>query len=53
MIEKILSKSGNTEVKIKIQDEKNKYIFNLKNKRFVERKHLSLLKNQGISTYIF
>ncbi len=52
MIEKILSKSGNTEVKIKIKDEKNKYIFNLKNKRFVDRKHLNLLKNQGISTYI-
>ena len=51
-IEKILSKNGNTEVKIKIQDEKNKYIFNLKNKRFVDRKSLNLLKNQGISTNI-
>ena len=51
-IEKILAKNGNTEVKIKIQDEKNKYIFNLKNKRFVDRKSLNLLKNQGISTNI-
>jgi len=51
-IEKILSKNGNTEVKIKIQDEKTKYFFNLKNKRFVDRKSLNLLKNQGISTNI-
>jgi DNA polymerase-3 subunit alpha len=51
-IERILSKDGSTEVKIKIQDEKNKYIFNLKNKRFVDRKSLNLLKNQGISTNI-
>ena len=51
-IEKILSKDGNTEVKIKIQDEKKKYIFNLKNKRFVDRKSLNLLKNQGISANI-
>ena len=52
-IEKILSKKGNTEVKIKINDEKNKYIINLKNKRFVDRKSLNLLKNQGISANIF
>ncbi len=51
-IEKILSKNGNTEVKIKIKDERNKYIINLKNKRFVDRKSLNLLKNQGISTNI-
>ncbi len=51
-IEKILSKNGNTEVKIKIKDEKKKYIINLKNKRFVDRKSLNLLKNQGISTNI-
>ena len=51
-IEKILSKNGNTEVKIKIKDKKNKYIINLKNKRFVDRKSLNLLKNQGISTNI-
>ena len=50
--EKILSKNGNTEVKIKITDERNKYIINLKNKRFVDRKSLNLLKNQGISTNI-
>ena len=51
-IKKILSKNGNTEVKIKINDEKNKYIINLKNKRFVDRKSLNLLKNQGISANI-
>ena len=37
---------------IKIKDEKNKYTINLKNKRFVDRKSLNLLKNQGISTNI-
>ena len=47
-IEKILSENGETKVKINIQDEKEKFIFNLKNKRFVDRKHLNLLKNQGI-----
>ena len=52
-IEEILSRNGNTEVKIKIKDEKNKYIINLKNKRLVDRKSLNLLKNQGISTNIF
>ena len=39
-------------MKIKIKDEKNKYIINLKNKRLVDRKSLNLLKNQGISTNI-
>ena len=48
----VLSKKGNTEVKIKIRDERNKYIINLKNKRFVDRKCLNLLKNLGISTNI-
>ncbi len=51
-IEKILSKNGNTHVKINIIDEKDKLIFNLKNKRFVDRKNLNLLKNQGISANI-
>ena len=51
-IEKILSKDGQTQVKINIQEDKEKLIFNLKNKRFVDRKHLNLLKNQGINANI-
>ena len=31
----------------------NKLIFNLRNKRFVDRKNLNLLKNQGISANIY
>ena len=52
-IEKILSKDGETHVVIKIDDKENKLIFNLKNKRFVDRKNLNLLKNQGISANIY
>ncbi len=51
-IEKILSKNGDTQVKINIKDENEKMIFNLKNKRFVDRKNLNLLKNQGITANI-
>ena len=47
-VEKILSKNGETQVQINIQDNKDNFIFNLKNKRFVDRKNLNLLKNQGI-----
>ena len=52
-IEKILSKNGHTQVIVKIIDKENKLTFNLKNKRFVDRKNLNLLKNQGISTNIY
>ncbi len=51
-VEKILSKNGETQVKINILDKKDNFIFNLKNKRFVDRKNLNLLKNQGISANI-
>ena len=52
-IQKILEKNGQTQVIIKILDQDNKLVFNLKNKRLVDRKNLNLLKNQGISTNIF
>ncbi len=52
-VQKILEKNGQTQVIIKILDQDNKLVFNLKNKRLVDRKNLNLLKNQGISTYIF
>ena len=52
-VQKILEKNGQTQVIIKILDQDNKLVFNLKNKRLVDRKNLNLLKNQGISTNIF
>ena len=52
-VQKILEKNGQTQVIIKILDQGNKLVFNLKNKRLVDRKNLNLLKNQGISTSIF
>ena len=52
-VQKILEKNGQTQVIIKILDQDNKLVFNLKNKRLVDRKNLNLLKNQGISTSIF
>ena len=52
-IEKVLAKKGQTHVVIKIFNNDNKLIFSLKNKRFVDRQNLNILKNQGISTIIF
>ena len=52
-IKNILFKSGETNVQIRvIVDEKN-YAFKLRNKRLVDRTHINLLKNQGITTSIF
>ena len=51
-IKNILSETGSTEVKIKLLNKDNNLTFSLKNKRFVDRKNLNLLKNQGISTNI-
>ena len=52
-VQKLLEKKGQTQVIIKILDQDNKLVFNLKNRRLVDRKNLNLLKNQGISTNIF
>ena len=51
-IKEILVKPGDTEVKIKVNDEGMEYVFKLKNKRHVDKSHLNLLKNQGISANI-
>ena len=51
-IESILNKTGNTNVKIRFILEKKELVFNLKNKRFFDRSHINLLKNQGIITNI-
>ncbi len=51
-INKILSKPGETLVKIKIIMDQKRYIFNLKNKRYIDKTQLDMLKNQGIVTNI-
>ena len=51
-IDKILHKQGNTNVKIKFISETKELVFNLKNKRYIDRNHIKLLRNQGISTNI-
>ena len=51
-IDKILYKPGETNVKIKIVSDSKEFIFNLKNKRYLDKTHINLLKNQGISTNI-
>ena len=51
-IDKILHKQGNTNVKIKFISETKELVFNLKNKRHIDRNHINLLRNQGISTNI-
>ena len=51
-IDNILHKPGETNVKIKIVSDSKEFIFNLKNKRYLDKTHINLLKNQGISTNI-
>ena len=47
-----LNEKGETNIKIKILDEKVNLVFNLKNKRKINRSSLSKLKNGEISTII-
>ena len=51
-IDKILYKPGDTIVKIKVISNSEELVFNLKNKRYFNRSHINLLKNQGINTNI-
>ena len=51
-IDKILHKLGDTSVKIKIVTDNKELIFNLKNKRYIDRNQINLLRNQGINTNI-
>ena len=51
-ISSLIKNEGSTGVKIIFQDEKNKFIFRLKNKRLVDRKSINMLKNQDILTTI-
>ncbi|SVB47160.1 uncharacterized protein METZ01_LOCUS200014, partial [marine metagenome] len=51
-ISKILNKKGNTEVRLKVKENEHNLIFQLKNKRFIEKKSINLLKTQDILTNI-
>ena len=51
-IDKILHKLGDTSVKIKIVSDNKELIFNLKNKRYIDRNQINMLRNQGINTNI-
>ena len=52
-IKQILTKSGDTNVQIRITEDAKDYAFKLKNKRLVDRSLINLLKKQGITTNIF
>ena len=51
-ISELVKAEGNTDVKIKFNNGKEELIFKLKNKRFVDRKLLNIIKNQDILTTI-
>jgi DNA polymerase-3 subunit alpha len=51
-ISNLIKNHGLTEVKINIRDESQDLIFKLKNKRFIDRKSIKILKNEDISTII-
>ena len=51
-IAKLVKKDGNTDVKIKFNNGKEELIFKLKNKRFIDRKLINIIKNQDILTTI-
>ena len=52
-VKQILTKSGDTNVQIRIIEDAKNYAFKLRNKRLVDRSHINLLKKQGITTNIF
>jgi len=51
-ISELIKNNGDTDVKIKFNNGKEELIFKLKNKRFVDRKLVNLIKNQDISATI-
>ena len=52
-ISELIKNEGNTAVKIKFNDGKEELIFKLKNKRFVDRKLINIIKNQDILATIY
>ena len=51
-ISDLVNQEGTTEVKINIKDENNDLSFKLKNKRFIDRKAINMLRKNDISTII-
>ena len=50
--QKLSNKDGNSKVEIELNNQDNKLIFKLKNKRQTDRKSINLLKNKDISVII-
>jgi DNA polymerase-3 subunit alpha len=51
-ISHLAKEHGTTEVKINLKENNNELIFKLKNKRFIDRKLINTIRNQGISAII-
>ena len=51
-ISNLIEKEGNTEININLIEDNNELTFKLKNKRFIDRKSINLLRNQDILTII-
>jgi len=51
-ISKFINKQGHTLVNLSLKDEKNDFLFQLKNKRNLDRKAINLLRNKEIFTQI-
>ena len=51
-ISEFLTKKGETSIKIKIEDKKYEYDFELEKKRNIDRKTINLLRNYEISAII-
>jgi DNA polymerase-3 subunit alpha len=51
-ISDLVNQEGTTEVKINIKDENNDLSFKLKNRRFIDRKAINILRKNDISTII-
>ena len=51
-ISNLLKKKGSTEVKINLKEENNELRFKLKNKRYIDRKSINILRNDDIKAII-
>ena len=51
-ISNLIKKSGNTVVNVNIIEKNNNMTFKLKNKRFIDRKSINMIKSDNISTII-
>ena len=52
LISDFIKEEGSTVVKIKIADEDNDLIYELKNRRRIDRKSINIIRNKDISTII-